>query len=54
VLVVLLVLAAGVELDSVVVVVDDEDDASAPDAAGVSVLGFDDPPLELPERLSVL
>jgi hypothetical protein len=54
----LLALAAGVELDSLVDDDDDEDDdeeddASAPDAAGVSVLGLDDPPLE-PDRLSVL
>jgi hypothetical protein len=54
----LLALAAGVELDSLVDADDDEDDdeeddASAPDAAGVSVLGLDDPPLE-PDRLSVL
>jgi hypothetical protein len=56
VLVELLVLAAGVELDSLVDDDDDEedDDASAPEVAGVSVLALDDPPLELPERLSVL
>lgn len=45
-------LAAGVELDSFAAGVDEDDD-SAPLAAGVSVLGFDDPP-ELLERLSVL
>ena len=49
---VLLVLAAGVELDSLAAGVEAEDD-SAPLAAGVSVLGLDDPP-ELPDRLSVL
>jgi hypothetical protein len=45
-------LAAGVELDSLAAGVDEDDD-SAPLAAGVSVLGLDDPP-ELLERLSVL
>ena len=45
-------LAAGVEPDSFAAGVD-EDDESAPVAAGVSVFGLDDPP-ELPERLSVL
>jgi hypothetical protein len=55
VLVVLDVLAAGVDVDSLVDEDDglDEEDASAPEAAGVSVLGLADP-LAPPERLSVL
>lgn len=48
----LVLLADGLELDSFAAGVD-EDEESAPLAAGVSVFGLDDPP-ELPERLSVL
>jgi hypothetical protein len=50
---VLVVLAAGVELDSLAAGADDEEDSLLL-AAGVSVLGLVDPLLELPERLSVL
>lgn len=53
---VLVVLAVEVELESLVDELDEDEelDASAVAAAGVSVLGLLDEPLEVPDRLSVL